>query len=206
MGDRTRTLKLGTWPRAVGNYAVSTVGFGLLVLLSLAWVADAQQRSVPENELKAAILYNFAKYVEWPAGALGDPPDPLVLCIVGDHPFGDALAQVEGRLVQGRPLAIHLASEVDALGLCHMVFLGASEIRRVDTVLDRYRNKSVLTVADIEGFAERGGIIDMFKAKDSVGFTVNLDAARNANLVVSSRLLALARIVGDTRPKRTSDN
>jgi hypothetical protein len=64
----------------------------------------------------------------------------------------------------------------------------------------------VLTVADIEGFAQRGGIIDMFMVRDSVGFTVNLDAARNANLVVSSRLLALARIVGDPRPRRTSDN
>ncbi len=178
------------------------VGVGLFLLWSLAWVADAQQGSVPENELKAAILYNFAKYVEWPAGALAEQPEPLVLCIIGDHPFGDALAQVEGRPVHGRPLAIHMASEVDALGICHMVFLGASEIRRVDAVLDRYRNQSVLTVADIEGFAERGGIIDMFKAEGRVGFTVNLDAARSANLVVSSRLLALARIVGDTRPRR----
>jgi hypothetical protein len=185
---------------------VCKVGVGLFLLWSLAWVADAQQGSVPENELKAAILYNFAKYVEWPAGALAEPPGPLVLCIVGDHPFGDALAQIEGRPVQERPLAIHLASEVDSLGTCNVVFLCSSESRSVDAVLERYRDQSVLTVADIEGFAQRGGIIDMFMVRDSVGFTVNLDAARNADLVVSSRLLALARIVGDPRPRRTSDN
>ena len=126
-----------------------------------------------------------------------EPGGSLVLCVFGEDPFGEALDEMEGRAVRGRRLVIDRTSRLDNLDKCHIVFVCKSEEERFTGVLDRLGNQSVLVVSDIGRFAERGGTIGLPTVDGMVRITINLQAAERANLVVSSRLLALARIVGE---------
>jgi hypothetical protein len=176
-------------------------GLALLILGATSAVF-AQEMSVSEYSLKAAFLHNFAKYVEWPAEALAEPAEKMVLCLLGEDPFGDVLGEMEGRSVRGRQIVIDRAAELDDLERCHILFVCRSKKERLDGILGQLAGVGVLTVSDISGFAERGGMIEMLADEEVVRITINLGATQREGLVVSSRLLALARITEDSRRKR----
>ena len=176
----------------------------LLIFLFFCGPVLAQE-SPPEYQVKAAYLYNFLKFVEWPEDAFPDSLAPIVIGISGDDPFGDALPQVIiGKTVQGRDLVIHKYHSGEDMRGAHILFINPLEKKRLPQILSSLRGSGVLTVADTEGFLEAGGMIQFVMENNRVRFAINVDATSRAGLKVSSKLLVLARTV--TGAERGANN
>ncbi len=154
--------------------------------------------SVFERKVQAAFLAKFPLFVKWSEQSFSDAEAPLKICIFGEDPFGSEFdqaityQQAHGRTIElSRP---QIASESEH---CHIVFIGAAESEQVDDILEASEGKSVLTVANIPGFASRGGIVNFFREEGRVRFEINVESAERAGLEISSQLLKLARIVGE---------
>lgn len=169
------------------------------VVLLGAFVSEgARGQKVDEYQVKAAFLYNFAKFVEWPAQSFKTAADPISICVFGSNPFGSALDEATaGKTVDGRRFVVHEVSEPASACNCHIVFVGASERKRFQAILGKLRSPGVLTVGDTEGFAAQGGVINFRLEGGKVRFEVNVEAAAQVHLRLSSKLLALAEIVKD---------
>ena len=200
MGDR-RGARLGE-----GTRHPLRVGFGLAACTALVAVnaaaasavsLTARPASSPEYEVKSAFLLNFAKFVEWPPAAAASAAREVKICVLGEDPFGEALDRtVSGKEIGNRPVAaVRVATASEAAG-CAVLFVSASEAGHLDAVLAGLRGVPVLTVGDTRGFAGAGGIIGLFLENDRVRFEINVGAAHDAHLKISSQLLGLARIVG----------
>lgn len=149
-----------------------------------------------EYQLKAGFLYNFAHFVEWPASAFSDPDSPLVIGILGKDPFASDLdGIVRGEKVNNHPLIVQRYQQVEEVKACHILFVSQSETKKLERIFMILKNRSVLTVGDTEGFARRGGMIRFVTQNNKIRFRVNLEAARNANLTISSKLLRAAEII-----------
>jgi YfiR/HmsC-like len=159
----------------------------------------AEVSPAQEYQVKAAFIYNFAKFVEWPPGVFSDPRTPLVLCIVGVDPFGMALDTLNEKTVKDRKLVIHKSTQMGDLAACHMAFISASEKERLARLLDGLTRAHVLTISDIESFLQVGGIINLITVDNKIGFEINIDAAQRAGLTISSQLLRLATAVRGKR-------
>lgn len=143
-----------------------------------------------EYAVKAALIYNLAKFVTWPQTALPAPGEPLAVCVLGSDPFGSALDEtLKDRQVGGRPLAVRRVAEPDPA--CHVLFVSSSEHKRLGVILEKVRKASVLTVSDTEGFNRAGGIIELVMEADAVHFHLNAAAAEQAHLQISARLRTL---------------
>jgi len=140
-------------------------------------------------------LYNFARYVEWPAQSFKAANDPIVICILGQNPFGGALDQaISGKVVAGRPFLVRNVSDIQS-GDCNLLFVNSSERRRFRSIAGRINGSGVLTVGEVPGFTDDGGVIN-FKLEDGkVRFEIDVDAAGREQLHISSKLLSLAQIV-----------
>ncbi len=164
----------------------------LLVLESLGFVSSAGAGEFDEYAVKAAYLYNFAKFVEWPADAFVSPTAPLAICIVGENLFGGALESLSGKLVERRPVEIKVLPTAVGLERCHIVFMGRTEQGRFKSLLLKLANLPILTVSDVTNFTQEGGMIGLVEAEQRIRFNINLSIARQANLNLSSQLLKLA--------------
>src|SRR5260221_5768111 len=152
--------------------------------------------ALPEYVLKLGFLYNFAKYVEWPADAFGKADAPLVIGIVGEDPFRDALERtLEGKTVNDRAFTIRRFREPADIEQCHILFVPRSEAGRVPEILKRTRIWPVLTVGEDAGFARAGGTAAILIEGDAPRLEVNLEAADMAKLTIQAKLLRLATIV-----------
>lgn len=160
--------------------------FGLLALLSFAPAARADD--LPEYRLKAAFLYNFALFTEWPA----EVGTPLNVCIHGPDPFGKDIDELQGKAVGARSIAVQRKAAGESLGGCQIVFVAPQAIGGLPRVLDGVRGRPVLTVADSSGAARQGVMLNMAVAQNRIAFEANLQAARAAGLNLSSKLLRLA--------------
>lgn len=148
------------------------------------------------DDLKAAFLFGFAKFVEWPPDTFPTVNSPLTFGIVGDDFVGYSLDRLTYRkAINGRPLQVHPLKERDDLTGIHLLFIRDSDESRAADVMKRLRGSTVLTVSDLKGFCELGGMIRLFVEDNHVRFEVNLDAAEQARLKVSSRVLILAKAV-----------
>ena len=156
---------------------------------------DASPSQFREYQIKAAFLYNFVKFVEWPAEAFGDDNAPIILGVLGEDPFGVALESVEGKIVRGRELVIRRFKGVQDLDFSHILFISSSERARLTQILENLTGSSVLTVGEMAQFAELGGIINFTVRKNEIRFEINVDAAQRAGLQISSQLLRLAKVV-----------
>lgn len=166
----------------------------LVALLScLAPAADAA--AAGEYQVKAAFLYNFARFVDWPSSAAGGAS--FVLCILGDDPFGGEINVIAGKAVGGKTLQVRRLASAAAVSSCQMLFISASESGSLGQALAAARGRPILTVGDTPGFAERGVAINLYVDQSKVRFEINLDAAKRAQLNISSQLLKLARITKD---------
>ena len=171
------------------------------LLVSTLASADTSDRGASEYQVKAAFLYNFVKFVEWPPDAI-DPSEPIVLCVLGKDRFGDALMRViEGKTVNGHRIAARKIGEIAAARSCQVVFVSASESRHIVEILRTVRAWNVLTVSEIDRFSERGGMINFFMDGQRVRFQINAKAALDAGLKISSKLLALAAPTAENRGK-----
>jgi hypothetical protein len=148
--------------------------------------------------LTAAFAYNFARFAEWPAGAVPDV-DALTLCVINDRDVGEALRELaKGRLVNGHEVVVRsMKLEGASAGSCHLLYVSGFDEKHLAALLETTRGTSVLTLSDADRFAERGGVARLFVEKATMGFAVNLDAMRRARITLSSKLLSLARIVKD---------
>jgi hypothetical protein len=169
----------------------------LLVLLALGRGATlAQLPSASEYEVKAAFLYNFAKFVDWPPAAFADQRSAMVIGVLGDDPFGvDLDRAVEDKTVNGRPLVVRRFKRLEDLTACHILFISASESGRLAHILDLLRKSSVLTVDESDQFVHLGGIINFTIRENKVHFVINAEAAQQAGLKISSKLFKVADAV-----------
>jgi hypothetical protein len=171
----------------------------LAVLLLLGWLTphvSAQTAVAREYQLKAVFLFNFAQFVAWPPPAFAAPDSPMVIGVLGEDPFHHALDDtVRGEKVEGHPIAIERYRRLEDLRPCHVLFICRSELPRLDQILARVKGQPVLTVGDAEGFAQRGGMIRFVSDNNKVRFRINVEAAKAANLSISSKLLRPADIV-----------
>lgn len=173
-----------------------------LLLAAIPFAVPAQAQETPtEYDLKAAFLYNFTKFVEWPADAFHDDRSSLRLCVLGDDPFGDSLRAIAKEEVAGRRLMVlGVAGMSDPAG-CQILFVSRSERRRLPRILAAVRDAPVLTVGDTAGFLEQGGIINFTLQGSRVRFEINHESAERVGLRISSKLLRLAtRVVSGPRP------
>ena len=192
---------------ALRRLAVISLAVGTIAVLSAPAVntqsaspvdADSNRPAKISREylIKAAILYNFAKFAEWPKTAFRDDKSPLRICVIGDDPFGPALNSLQGKTVRNRELAAGHITKVEDAAACHILFVSASESERLDTILAKVGALPILTVADINRFAYSGGIIELKEVDKLSRIEVNLGAADLAGLKLSSKLLRLADTVG----------
>ena len=167
--------------------------------------ASAQRDQVGEYELKAAILLNLSRFVEWPPSAYPDSQAPTVLCILGQDPYGDSLKTLgQKQDANGRPVSIRQLKSENGIRDCHVLYISTSERKTVAQILSRLKGSNVLTVGEMSQFAVQGGIIQFTLEDKQVRFEINLDAASRMALKISSRLLVLARIVKDQGRKTDS--
>ncbi len=158
--------------------------------------AAAQEDSAGEYELKAAMLYNLTRFVEWPPTAYASPQAATVLCILGRDPFGESLSSMVSKQPPDvRPVQIRHVRNDKEVGGCHVLYISSSERKQVVQILSTAAGSPLLTVGEIGQFAARGGMIQFGLEDKEVRFSVNREAALRAGLKISSRLLVLARVV-----------
>jgi hypothetical protein len=155
----------------------------------------AQSALQREYEIKAAYLYNFIRYIDWPADTLPPVGGAITIGIVGDSPFGPAIDPLNGKQIKGRTLVVKSIVTARDFEQCQIVFICASEKMRLPEIFGQLKDTRALTVSEIDGFATRGGIINFISERNKVRFEINPDAARRTGLNVSSELLKLARLV-----------
>ena len=159
--------------------------------LALALPSGAADSGSLEYPIKAAYLYKFGNYVEWPKPAFPNAGSPFNLCVVGDDPFGALLdSAVDGQHVDGRAIVLHRLKSVARDSGCHILFLGIADPQRAGQALESLRGEAVLTVSDARSGA--AGMIQFVLKDNRVRFNIDDDMARSSGLAISSKLLALA--------------
>jgi hypothetical protein len=177
----------------------------LLSILTLGgafWLAEARaENKVLEYQVKAAFIYKFATYIRWPAAAGTDASTPFVIGIIGKDPFGSALLEVvQGERVQGRGILIRRLGAIEEALRCDVVFVSSSERGNLRQIIASLQGAPVLTVGDMDQFAEMGGMINLVTTQDrKIRFDINRGAIDRAGLKATSQLLRLAHIVDEPR-------
>ena len=187
----------------------------MLVLLGGAIAPRSRAGSEPSQEykVKAAFLYNFVKFVDWPKEKMGDPNDPITIGVIGKDPFGKAFEPVKDKKVKGRKVVVkqfksitelkklgesgkgELDKQIEGVKKCHLLFVCSSEKESIKEILDTLKDQSVLTVGDTNDFLESGGVINFVMEKQKVRFEISDSAAKRSKLKIRSQLLRLAKKV-----------
>jgi hypothetical protein len=167
----------------------------LLAVLAGCVQIAVRAAQVDEYEVKALFLVSFLKFATWPAAEPADAP--LVIGVIGEDPFGDALDRAARRGTVGtRPLVVRRVKHAGQIGEPHLLFIAASEQRELPAILRQLDGKPVLTVGDTPGFAQSGVALNFYKAGDRLAFETNTGAVSRARIHLSAHLLKLARVVG----------
>ena len=160
--------------------------------------ARSQSTGTSGYEVKTAFLFNFAKFIEWPASSFATPQSPFAICVLGQDPFGSTLTDtLQGKIIGARPLAVRRLKDKLEARSCQIVFVSSSETLHLADIIGTLRGANVLLVGETSGFAAAGGTIEFTQENDRVRFAINTDAADRSGLKFSSKLLALAQIVHD---------
>lgn len=196
----------------------------VLFMAAIAPKARADSAQSLEYQVKAAFIYNFIKFVDWPKGKLADSNEPVIIGIVGKDPFGNAFAPVKDKDDKGRKVTIkrfksfqelkgsngndqgELNRQIEAMRKCHLLFVCPSESERIPDIIASVKGHSVLTVADTQGFLEAGGIINFIMEEQKVRFEINVATAKQAKLQIRSQLLRLAKRVIEEKEAEENKN
>jgi hypothetical protein len=166
------------------------------MLCLLGDTAPAQASSADEDQVKAAFLLNFGKFVEWPATAFASQAEPFRICITGAKDVANALGiLVIGQKLNGREIAVMLIDHHQPVKQCHMLFIGNVGAKKRTSLLGETKGTSTFTVADEKDFVDNGGMLGLVNADNRISFEINQQLAEDAGLKISSRLLSLARVV-----------
>jgi hypothetical protein len=173
--------------------------FIMLVLSMVIQVAstDAQQQKLGEYEVKAAFMYNFLKFIEWPDNAFPDYHTTINFCVLGKDPFGSTLDSIQGETINNKKIIIKHYYDIDGLDKCNVLFISSSEKERLTKILKTLSGFNILTISDTKTFAQQGVLINFYIEENKVRFEINQDAVNRSNLKISSKLLKLANIVYD---------
>jgi hypothetical protein len=164
-----------------------------VITLSLALLSmPAWNAGTTEYELKAAFIYNFARFIEWPTAVI-EEDDKLTLCVVGADPFGPALNALQNREVRGYHIEIRHLNSLPDDSRCGIVFISRSERANLEAIMSRVsQTNGVLSISDVDGFLKHGGVIEFRLVDNKIRFAINTRAAEQVGLNISSRLLQLA--------------
>jgi hypothetical protein len=165
-----------------------------------------------EYQIKAAFVYNFIKFVDWPEGKTGDQNESVIIGIIGKDPFGDSFEPITSKQIKGKKSLVirfegfeqlkksnEAGKSIDSLRKCHLLFISSSEKENLRDIIQYVKKYNVLTVGDMPNVLETGGIINFLVKENKVHFEVNLIAAKQANLRIRSQLLRLATRVIDEK-------
>jgi YfiR/HmsC-like len=185
-----------------------TIGLPLILLAAIAPQAHAQDTDSSEYLIKAGFVYNFASLVQWPSISFSQADSPIVIAVLGEDRFGSTLDRVlQGKKIDGHPFVIKRLRSVSELVKsvgnpkeCQILYVSAAAMPHLSEAIQTVRGLPILTIGEMPGFAKSGGIINLVLEDNRVRFEVNVKAAKNADLNISSRLLALARIVQPPEP------
>jgi hypothetical protein len=170
----------------------------LCAVLALTWLFALPVHAESEYDVKAAYLFKFTKFVEWPPMAFANAQAPFVIGVVGRDSFGGGLDRmIEGNTTGNRRLEVRYPGPGDTAGLrsCQMIFVSISEERRLGAIFSAVQGRPVLVVGESAGFASAGGMVGFTLRESRMGIEVNSAAARQARLKISSQLLNIAKIV-----------
>ena len=172
-------------------------GFALLAVAAALLPGPVSARQAAEYEVRAAFVYNFTKFIDWPAAAL--PADGFRICVIGDKPFERALAaMVAGESVQGRPVSVADPAVPSDVSRCQILYVGRQQAERGRRALALSISRQVLTIGDGARFLQEGGAIRFLVEDDRVRFDVNLPAVQRAGVTLTSTVLRVARRVEKT--------
>ena len=170
--------------------------FILPLLACNAFLLASQLADNREYQVKAAFLYNFTQFVEWPANAFPEPAAPLVIGILGDDPFGTYLEEtIEGEKVNGHPLVIQHYKNIEEVKTSHILFINQAETNKPEQAVINLKGKFILTVSDGNNFIQQGGMIRFITRNNKIQIQINPEAAKEADLIISSKLLKVAEVV-----------
>ena len=173
----------------------------IVILASLAVLSAPATTAPNEYQVKAVFLFNFARFVEWPAVTFVNAEAPFALCVYGDDPFGaDLDTVVRGESAGGRPIVVRRMHDLREVGQCQIVYISGSADRELESVVATLDRRATLTVSDVEGAARRGAMIRMMTVGGKIRLSINIDAVRASHLTVSSNLLRAAEVVGRAPP------
>jgi len=176
-----------------GWLCVASLALAATLIAAPGIAADHGTDTASDVAVKAAFLYNFAKFAEWPALPSGTP---IVVCVVGDDGIAAALVEtVRGQNISGHTIEVRRSQDSATWRACHLLFIADAETRRSAGGLGEVRTLPVLTVSDGKGFSQSGGIIELYLEGGRMRFAINVDAAERSGLRLSSRLLGLAKVI-----------
>lgn len=169
----------------------------MFFLLAVAPALAAAQPAIPrEYQIKAVFLFNFVQFVDWPPQVFSQPESPLIIGILGSDPFQSYLDEiVRGEKLNSHPLVVRRYRRPEDIGPCQVLFISRSEASRLGRILTRLKGRSILTVGDMPDFAQRGGMIRFVTVNNKIRLQINVDAAKAADLNISSKLLEPSQIV-----------
>lgn len=171
------------------------LALALSLVLSSAVMA---QRGAELNRLKAAFIFQFTNFVEWPEGTFEDNSSPFVIGVVGNDTVKDIIeSAVRRKLIAGRKVSVRSFSGASDMSSCQIIFVDKSEGRSTLDIVDRYMDQPILTISDSDRFTKLGGIIRLYQEASKLRIEINIDAAERAKLKISSKLLSLGRVVHD---------
>jgi len=171
-------------------------GFVFAFVLGCLLTPGAHAQQINEYQMKAAYLYNFAKFVEWPAQAFKNPHDPISICVLGQNPMFHTLEEVvNGETIENRKLIVRMVPGLDQVGTCHILYIGSSDRKYLRSILRDLKLTGILTVGEAEGFAVEGGVANFKLEGNKVRIEINASAAEEQRLRISPKLLSLAQIV-----------
>ena len=178
------------------RYLAALISIAILVGAAIPLSsARAKKPLLYEYRIKAAFLYNFAKFIQWPESAFIDPESPVFICILGQDPFMGALQSIAGKTIRGRRIVISHSKNVMAVKGCHILFVAESEKSRIKHTISKFKGSPVLTVSDMDNFVKADGMIGMVRVDNKIRFQINLVSAQDSGLTISSQLLKLAQNV-----------
>jgi len=174
------------WLRVLGCFMAGVFALG---------ANRAQGEASKEYQVKAAFLFNFAQFVEWPTNTFTNTEEPFTIGILGADPFGQALDDtVQGETIQKHKMLIRRSPRIEDLQSCQIVFICKSEKTRVTEIMSKLGTR-ILTVSEVQGFTSHGGVINFYLEGSKVRFEINPVSARHEGLKISSQLLSVGKVI-----------
>lgn len=196
-----RRYTFNTTAYASNLHRVLCAGIGSVCLVLAVAGAGAPLRvasdeSPTEYEVKAALLFKFVSFVEWPSESFPEVDTPIRIGILGEDPFGEILDRtIKGKTIRNRTVEAKRATSLEELTSCHIVFIAQSDTSNTAAITATLHKHHILTVGDSPGFAIKGGVINLIEQDGKIGFEINAKSAQQAHIHISSQLMSLANVV-----------